>query len=218
MPLLGSLQEMSLANLIQVNCQEMRSARLALTHLDQTGEVFLSDGQVVHATLGSQSGKDALYEMLSWDDGKFVFERDVHTSDKTITTHWNELILEGMMQAAERAARRAKQSKLQNDTLTKLRALDGVTGVVISAVDGIVLGADLANSDGEPEAALTVFIGAAADQLGSALGLNAFSHGVVITQAKRLLVLQRPDRYVGVLLGERTSPAVIASAAHSILR
>ena len=218
MPLSGNIKEMSLANLIQVNCQEMRSARIVVTHGDQTGEVYLSDGQVVHAALGNMIGREAVYEMLSWDDGAFVFDREVHTADKTITTHWNELILEGMMQATERAARRSKQVKIKADTLSKLRAIDGVTGVVISASDGIVLDADIPGSDGEQEAAVAVFIGSAADQLGQTMNLNTFSHGVVTTNGKRLLVLEQTERYLGLLLAEKTSPAVIASAANQILK
>jgi predicted regulator of Ras-like GTPase activity (Roadblock/LC7/MglB family) len=218
MPLSGNLKEMSLANLIQVNCQEMRSARIVVTHGNQNGEVYLSDGQVIHSTLGNLIGREAVYEMLSWEDGTFVFDRDVHVSDKTITTHWNELILEGMMQATERAARRSKQVKIKADTLGKLRAIEGVTGVVISASDGIVLDTDIPGSDGEQEAAVAVFIGSAADQLGQTMNLNTFSHGVVNTGGKRLLVLEQTERYLGLLLAEKTSPAVIASSANQILK
>jgi hypothetical protein len=86
---------MSPANLIQVNCQEMRSARLALTRADQSGEIYFSDGQVVHAMFGAQRGEDALYELLAWDAGTFVLERDVAAPEKTITANWNALLLEG---------------------------------------------------------------------------------------------------------------------------
>ncbi len=104
MPLQGNLEDMNLANLVQIMCQEMRSARIAVTNSHRSGEIYLSDGQIVHASVGTLSGREALYELLSWDHGTFVFDGDVHAHEKTISAGWNELILGAMMQAAERAA------------------------------------------------------------------------------------------------------------------
>lgn len=101
MPLQGNLREMSLANLIQVNCQEMRSAQLTLTRADQTGEIYFSDGQVAHATFGALRGEAAVYALLQWDDGTFVLVLDVPTPEKTISVPWSALLLEGMKRVAE---------------------------------------------------------------------------------------------------------------------
>ena len=107
---------------------------------------------------------------------------------------------------------------MKPDTLTQLRALDGVAGAVIAASDGIVLGSDVPGSDGENEAAAAVFTGAAADQLGQALQLGTFGHGLVALKNKRLLVLQQPDRYIGLVLSENASPTIVATAANEILK
>jgi predicted regulator of Ras-like GTPase activity (Roadblock/LC7/MglB family) len=218
MSLQGSLREMSLVNLIQVNCQEMRSARLTLTRADQSGEIYFSDGQVVHATFGAQRGEDALYELLAWDAGTFVLERDVPAPEKTITANWNALLLEGMKRTAERPLVKPVEENMKPDTLAQLKGIDGVIGAVISASDGIVLSADVPGSDGEHEAAAAVFIGSAADQLGEALQLGTFGHGVVALKNKQLLVLQQPDRYVGLMLGENASPTIVANAANEVLK
>ena len=219
MPLQGSLREMNLANLIQVNCQEMRSARLTLDHAGQIGEVYFSDGQVVHAALGTLVGEPALFELLAWDEGTFVLDRDVHAPEKTVTLGWNELLLEGMKRAAERPVVKSEvEEKMKPDTLAQLKAIDGVTGVVISASDGIVLGADIPESDGEHEAAVAVFIGTAAGQLGETLQLSDFAHAVVMLKNKRLLVLRQPDRYISLVLGEHTSPTIVANAAAEVFK
>jgi predicted regulator of Ras-like GTPase activity (Roadblock/LC7/MglB family) len=219
MPLQGNLKEMSLANLIQVNCQEVRSARLTLEHAGQEGEVYFSDGQVVHATLGDLGGEPAIFEMLTWEDGAFVLDRDQPAPATTIDVKWNELLLEGMKRAAERPiAKRGSEGNMKPDTLEQLKALDGVGGAVISSADGIVLGADIPGSDGEGEAAVAVFIGAAAGQLGDALQLKTFAHGVVTLKNKRLVVLQQPDRFTGLVLAEHGSPAIVANAANEILK
>ncbi len=218
MPLQGNLQEMSLANLIQVSCQEMRSAELTLQRADQIGDVYFSDGQVVHATLGTLRGEEAVYELLTWDNGTFVLDRDVAAPEKTITINWSALLLEGMKRVAERPTIRKKEETVKPDTLAQLRAIDGVAGAVIAASDGIVLGAEIPGSDGENEAAATVFTGSAAEQLGQALQLGAFGHGLVALKNKRLLVLQQPDRYIGLVLGENASPTIVANAANEVLK
>lgn len=219
MPVQGNLREMSLANLIQVNCQEMRSARLTLEQEGQSGEVYFADGQVVHAVRGVISGQEAVFEMLTWEDGTFTFDRDVHTAEKTISLDWNDLLLEGMQRAAEAlSAKTRAQAKKKNNALPHLKAIEGVTGVIISSTDGIVLAADVPDSDGEQEAAIAVFMGAAAEQLGEAFGLNVFAHGTVNTKTRRLLVLRQTDRYIGLVIGERTSPTIVANAANEVFR
>ncbi len=219
MSLQGNLKEMSLANLIQVNCQEMRSAHLTLTAHGQQGEVYLSDGQVVHAALGEHVGAEAIYEMFLWEVGSFVLDLDQPPPEKSITVGWQELLLKGMMQMPERQTAEKKVEESMNpDTLSQLKAIDGVSGAVISSCDGVVLGASVPESDGENEAAVAVFIGSAANQLGQALQLDAFQHGLVVLKNKRILVLEQPDRYVGLVLGENASPAIVASAAVQVLK
>lgn len=218
MPLQGDLKEMSLANLIQVNCQEVRSARLTLDHAGQEGEVFFADGQVVHATLDDLVGEPAVYEMLAWDDGTFALDRDQPSPATTINVKWNLLLVEGMKRSVERPpVKRKSDESTKPDPLAQLKAIDGVTGALISSTDGVVLQADIPDSDGEGEAAVIVFIGAAAAQLGDVLQLNNLGHGIVTLNNKRLLVLNRSDRYIGLLLGEHGSPAIVARAAQEIL-
>jgi len=220
MPLQGTLQEMSLANLIQVNCQEMRSARLVLTRANQSGEIYFSDGQVVHATLGEQRGEAAVYALLTWDEGVFILERDVAAPEKTITTPWNTLLLEGMKRVVEqpRETPRIQGGTMANDVIAQLRAISGVEGVLLAASDGVLMNTDVQDSEAENQAAVTVFVGTAAQQLSDALQLGAFLHGVIAQKSKRLLILPQTDRYVGLILAENTSPAIVASAATEILK
>jgi predicted regulator of Ras-like GTPase activity (Roadblock/LC7/MglB family) len=123
-----------------------------------------------------------------------------------------------MKRAAERPLVEPVGENMKPDSLAQLKGIDGVIGVVISASDGIVLSADVPGSDGEHEAAATVFIGSAADQLGEALQLGTFGHGIVALKNKRLLVLQQPDRYVGLVLGEKASLMIVAHAANEVLK
>ncbi len=224
MPLQGNLKDMSLANLIQINCQEMRTARLSLLHQGKTAAIFFSDGQVVHAENETKSGEEVIYQSLSWDDGTFTLDTDVPAPERTINTAWPILLLEGMKRAAEwqREIDRAVESlsiegKKGSDTLSQLKAIDGVAGAVIASSDGVVQSSDISDSDGEREAAVAVFVGGAARQIGDVLQLGNFQHGIVFWKNRRVLVLQTSDRYFGLVLGEHGSPALVATAAMRIL-
>jgi predicted regulator of Ras-like GTPase activity (Roadblock/LC7/MglB family) len=229
MPLQGSLRELSLANLIQVNCQEMRSARLALANRSEKGEVYFSDGQVVHAVDDTRSGEEALFHMLLWEDGTFTLDTDVHAPETSIHTPWSDLLLEGMKRLSEWQTEEGSSTKVQDldrreegamvpGTLTQLKTIDGVTGVVIAACDGVVLASNVPEGDGEREAAVAVFVGAAANQVGEAMQFEAFDQGIVTLKNKRVLVISQPDRYIGLWLAENASPAIVGNAATQILK
>lgn len=220
MPLQGNLQEMSLANLIQVNCQEMRSARLVLTRADQSGEIYFSDGQVVHARLGDLQGEAAIYALLQWDEGTFVLEREVAAWEKTVTIPWKALLLEGMkrMGASSVAPVRSSGGSMSADVIAQLRTISGVESVIVASHDGVLIGADAQGSEAESRAAVTVFLGTAAQQLSDALQLGTFAHGVITQKSKRLLILPQADRYIGLELAENVSPSIVATAANEMLK
>jgi predicted regulator of Ras-like GTPase activity (Roadblock/LC7/MglB family) len=220
MPLQGNLQEMSLASLIQVNCQEMRSARLVLTRADQLGEIYFSDGQVVHASVGDVQGQAAVYALLRWDEGTFVLESDVATPARTIDLPWQTLLLEGMKHIVVSPAEQktTQGGTMADDVMTQLRAINGVEGVVLAASDGVLMQADVQDSDAESQAAVTVFVGTAAHQLSEALALGPFAYGVIAQKSKRLLILPQGDRYIGLILAENASPAIVTNAVNAILK
>ena len=222
MPLQGNLKEMSLANLIQMNCQERRSCRLTLSLGDQRGLVFLADGQVVHATLGDRTGEEAVYDMLAWDTGTFALDLNQPHPEISIHTDWQPLLLEGMKQLPIRQAARAKTQThakpAATNELTQLKTIEGVTGAIISACDGVVLASDVPNSDGEDEAMVTLFIGSAANDLGRILKLDAFEYGTISMRNKRVMVLEQPNRYIGLVLGDNASATMVANAAAQVLK
>lgn len=218
MPLQGNLNEMSLANLIQVNCQEMRSARLILTHHEERGEVYFSDGQVVHAVAGADVGAEAIYRLLLWDSGTFSLETDVPSPDKSIHMAWSELLLEGMKRVGDKPSTPPPAATRAPSMIERLRAIEGVNGVVAAACDGVVLAASVPESDGERESAVAVFVGLAAHQIGDTLQLGTLNQCIVTLKNRRVLVLEQPDRYLGLWLDDNASPAIVSAAAARALK
>ncbi|MBN1979584.1 MAG: response regulator [Anaerolineae bacterium] len=232
----GNLRTMSLASIFQITCTELNQARLRIRHDGQEGNVYFADGNVIHADLGSKVGEEAVYELLSWEDGEFELEMDIPASERTINTGWSGLLLEGMRRLDEQSAgldmldeleetgaasdtpqEKGVTGNMLKDLASALRKIDSVTGVVITARDGIVLADELEKGDPQTQGAVAVFVGNAASLVGESLALGSFDWGTVSVGQETMLVIEQPDYHVGLLLGERASPAMVAANAESVI-
>jgi len=228
----GNLRTLSLPSIVQINCTERNEALLRIRNQGQEASIFFAEGDVVHAVVGSQVGEEAVYELLAWEEGDFELEMDVRVSERTIGIGWSALLLEGMHRLDEKVAGltgleeivvepvvggEEVQDEMTQELARALRQISGVVGVVITARDGIVLAHDLEN-DPEKEGAIAVFVGNAANLAGESLALGAFEWGTVVIGKNTMLVLEQSDYYVGLLLGERASPALVVSNAGNVLQ
>jgi predicted regulator of Ras-like GTPase activity (Roadblock/LC7/MglB family) len=213
MPLEGNLTDLSLANLIQLNCQEMNEVKITLEYLGKEGIIFCSGGNMVHAATGSLTGEEAVYELLRWNGGTFRVHNGITLPERTIDRNWNGILLEGMQRIDEgETSMEDRLNKLTHD----LSEMAMVSGSVIVARDGTVL-AEAIEGNAEKEGAVAVFVGNAADQIGETMALGTFDWGVVAMGRDRTLVLEQPDFFVGLLLTEKASPALVASKVEETL-
>jgi predicted regulator of Ras-like GTPase activity (Roadblock/LC7/MglB family) len=236
MALQGSLQDMSVADLIQHNCQEGRTARIDLrrTGDGRTAVLYLEQGQIVHAESQGESGEEIVYQVLAWGDGSFSVEPGQPPPAHSIQRSYAGLLLEGMRRIDEGTAEvdapqaagssaggkagrsSAKEEGSMSERLQGLRSIEGVMGVVIAARDGVVLEHAL-EGDPDKEGAVAVFVGYAAAQVGQSLALGTFEWGTVAIGKETMLVVEQPDFYVGLLLEEKASPALVASKLAGVL-
>jgi len=100
----GNLHTLSLPSIIQMSCAERNQACLQIKRQGQAGYIFFADGNVVHAMLDSLVGEEAVYELLTWEDGDFDWEMGVIPPERTVTVGWSGLLLEGMRRIDERNA------------------------------------------------------------------------------------------------------------------
>ena len=100
----GNLQMMSLASIIQINCEERNQAQLTLNHLGKGGTIFFNNGEMVHAETGDLVGDEAIYSLLGWEEGTFKLKMGVEPELITIDKNWSGLLLEGMRRIDESTA------------------------------------------------------------------------------------------------------------------
>ena len=122
----GHLKDISLTNLVQMEAQSGLTGRLSVQHAEERAFIFFADGEIVHAELGSISGKEAFYQALAWEDGEFELEPKPATVIQTITQHWSDLLLGGLHQLDESNAPETeakKKNKVFPEDLGKLFGL-----------------------------------------------------------------------------------------------
>lgn len=97
-----------------------------------------------------------------------------------------------------------------------LAKIDGVGGAVLVAEDGVVLAHTL-EGDPEKDGAVAAFLGAAATQAGEAMGLGRLKRAVISMANSHIVVLKTKEYFVGLLIQEGASPALVASRAETLL-
>ncbi|MFO7942751.1 MAG: DUF4388 domain-containing protein [Anaerolineales bacterium] len=97
----GDLRTMSLASIIQMNCEERIVGLLHLQRPGQEGRIYFDQGRIVHAETQGLKGEEAVYQMLRWDRGAFTLKMEVTPPLETIHSDWSGLILEGMRRIDE---------------------------------------------------------------------------------------------------------------------
>jgi hypothetical protein len=84
----GSLKEFQVPDIIQFLSGARKTGALRLMEGEERGEIFLEKGRIVHAVLGDQAGEEAVYELVLWNQGEFLFEPGV-TSEKSTVSKGN---------------------------------------------------------------------------------------------------------------------------------
>jgi predicted regulator of Ras-like GTPase activity (Roadblock/LC7/MglB family) len=167
MSLQGNLQDMAVADLIQHNCQDRKTARLEVEHNGQIATLFFHEGDVQHAAMGNLQGEEVVYRLLDWQEGQFTLEMDQTPPTVTINRSWSSLLLEGARRLdeathlsthqfetlqQEKKAMTKKRSEILADSLAGLlQESTDIQGVAIVGVDGLVYSANVPQRDMDEE-------------------------------------------------------------------
>ncbi len=150
----GDLKHMGVADLIQHNCEDRKTARIQILNNDDQATIFLDEGTVVHAICGEKTGEDAIYQVLGWREGTFSLDMDVTTSEKTIERSCNGLLLKGAQildeskgttdESTNKKEKTMKKGEIISQTLQELlQQSTDVQGAAIVGTDGLVYSANV---------------------------------------------------------------------------
>jgi predicted regulator of Ras-like GTPase activity (Roadblock/LC7/MglB family) len=144
----GSLKDMSVADIIQHNCQDQKTALLIVDNGVKKAQLFFKGGAVVHAMMDNLVGEEVVFQTLSWPDGKFILEMGMPSPAVTIRRTWSSLLLEGAKQLDERQQDEflsigeepaANKDEMLNDVIIGFLASSKVfKGAAVCDINGII--------------------------------------------------------------------------------
>jgi predicted regulator of Ras-like GTPase activity (Roadblock/LC7/MglB family) len=177
---------------------------------DKEAVIYFKEGSVVHAVVGQTSGEEAIYKILSWDEGEFVLNVGVQSPEVTIKRNWSGLLLEGAKRLDELTDKGENQGLISEESSPEkseklsillnqfINAFKFVDLAAVAGIDGFVKSG--AYKDSVEEAVL------------GGIGAAAFNFG------KRALGLLKMDQFSYTLLkGESNTVFVSALNKYTVL-
>ena len=84
------------ADVLQMCCLSTRSGAVQMVRGAKSGIVFLHGGAIVHAETTAGRGKEALFEIATWEYVEFAYDRTVRPPVETITVPWDEVLIDAV--------------------------------------------------------------------------------------------------------------------------
>jgi CheY-like chemotaxis protein len=97
----GSLAQMGFVDMIQILAAGQKSSHILLSAGEKRAEVYIQNGEIVHAKLEDVEGADAFYKLMQWQDGTFIAQRCSDFPERTVTRSVMSLLMEGARIADE---------------------------------------------------------------------------------------------------------------------
>lgn len=97
----GTLQEMSLPDVVQVLAHGRKSGMLEIRAKGKVGKIMFGEGEIWDAEFGDAKAAEAVYELLTLTEGDFTLDLSQQPGTRTIQDSYESLLLEGMRRLDE---------------------------------------------------------------------------------------------------------------------
>ncbi|UCD71547.1 MAG: DUF4388 domain-containing protein [Syntrophobacterales bacterium] len=98
---MGDLSQIRLVHILRLLVSEGKTGQLMLTKGNDSGEIFVENGDITHASSTLNAGEEALLTMMTWMIGKFNFTPGVLPEEKSIRSSTDKLLAEGSKRIEE---------------------------------------------------------------------------------------------------------------------
>ncbi|MDL1956351.1 MAG: DUF4388 domain-containing protein [Candidatus Desulfofervidus auxilii] len=91
----GNIQDVSVASVVQLCCQEKKSGCLSFyKDAIKIGDIYFQDGEIIAAQMDNLSGEKAFYKLIRLKSGEFIFQNNVPLPQRQINNSFEYLLLE----------------------------------------------------------------------------------------------------------------------------
>lgn len=92
--MIGKLNDFRLVEILQLLNLNQKTGMLKVCYQKQEGQIAFYEGQITWTRLNGTEGEKAVQKMVSWNEGSFIFEKDLIQTDTNITKPTMQLILD----------------------------------------------------------------------------------------------------------------------------
>lgn len=209
MPLQGTLKDISLPSLVQLQCTEQKRAQITLTRKSIQATLVFEAGELVHAMAGPLSGENAVYELLAWDEGNFqVNESITEVPSRNVSTPWQSLVLEGLRRSDEIKAERAQAFAQASE---QVRNITAITEWHLCAIDGLEIGAS-GESLSSPVGGWIANVLKDGARLGQALEMGDLTEMVFSSSKEKKVLVPRERYWLAIMMSANTATSSVREA------
>jgi len=90
----GMLRQVGISDVLQMECLGRKTSVLEVNSAQGSGRVYIEEGAIVHAELGTVRGEPALFKLLALAGGEFLLKPFSKPARRTIDAHWESLVME----------------------------------------------------------------------------------------------------------------------------
>lgn len=90
----GSLEDVKLPDIIQLMSVSSKTGCFMLTRAAEEGQIYLDEGQIVHACFHELEGEEAIYALAIWEEGQFLFVLDKRAEKRTVQNRNTNILME----------------------------------------------------------------------------------------------------------------------------
>jgi predicted regulator of Ras-like GTPase activity (Roadblock/LC7/MglB family) len=227
----GSFAGLELADLIQLNGNNRFSGCVSVRYDQQDGQLFFSEGEIIHAEQGSLTGESAFYQVMRWPGGQFGLQPNVATTRNTIHRSWKFLLMEAHRLIDEERSGRIptppvspppppQEAEPQKplsaaQVIETLRQIPGVDYAVLLSKEGAAIADDSFNA--ETLAGQAAYIGFVGRKLGALFGAGDLSSASVQGVARDVLLLVAKNHQLCVLIEGGSQPGAVEAQVRKIV-
>ena len=100
----GTLRQVGLADVIQMECLGRQSLILEVRNARTRGQIFIEAGRIIHATAGKLTGEKAFQQLLALTGGQFQLQPFRSPPERTVAGTWEFLLMEAARVRDEKSA------------------------------------------------------------------------------------------------------------------
>ena len=202
----GAVAGLSLTDVIQLKGHNKYTGCITVIYGSSEGVIYFADGEIIHAVQGSETGEEAIYQIIKWPGGSFNIHPEMTSNVCTIHYRTDFLLMEALRRLDEERAggvdsgAGAGPSVTPRRTMSKVAArlqeINGVTYAVLLDKEGTPLQDN--SSEATSLATKGLFLAKAGNQLGELMGLGDIKAAAVHTREFHLLMYDSKQHYLSI--------------------